>query len=286
MRKITIVLFTMFLSSAYAEGILMAWSPQDLSGMTQERFDSAKLWSMEEILTKNLDVNTWPEVYLLLIASMKFKDDTKFLAELAKQISNGSETKLGLTSRLIIWERISTDDIIFEGKGMQVDDDLYKVGGRANFILRNLTKKNYGLVSIKSSEKYLKNLMQRWKKQSKGDQVEQYINPYEGIEKALDETHSLVALQALIHSLKPSDDKNKIISSCLKTLYKLDELPKDKTNPAIYCNPDTYTLTYLAKLIGETNTDESRDYNWWTAWWNNHKDNLKWNSVRSIFETS
>ncbi len=34
----------------------------------------------------------------------------------------------------------------FEGKGYQVSDDLFTVAVRASCMLRNLTKKNYGVV--------------------------------------------------------------------------------------------------------------------------------------------
>jgi hypothetical protein len=49
-------------------------------------------------------------------------------------------------SRLIIWERISRGEILFEGQGVQIEDDLFQVAGRANWILRNLYAKNFGHV--------------------------------------------------------------------------------------------------------------------------------------------
>jgi hypothetical protein len=284
MKKALPLILMLFVLDVQAEGILISWSPQDLNGMTEERFDNSKKWTKEGILAKNLTVDNWPETYLLLVASMQYKDDKSFLSELVKQISNNNETSLDLTSRLIIWERITKGDILFEGKGMQIDDDLFKISGRANFILRNLTANNYGLISVKNSQIDSDVLQQKWTSYLKGEKVEQYKNPYDGLEKGLDETHSLNAMEALIHSLIPSTAKDAIINKCLKNIYGLSELPKDKENPAILCNPDKYTLRYLDKLIGDEETDQTRDYNWWQKWWNQNKDNLKWNSVRSIFE--
>jgi hypothetical protein len=283
MKKLILIILILFSFNARAEGTLISWGPKDLVGMTQERFEDAKKWSKKDILAKNLNVNDWPETYLLLVASMQYKDDKSFINELIAQISNNKETKLHFTTRLIIWGRITTGDILFEGKGIQIDDDLFKVSGRANFILRNITTNNYGIIFVKNTQSDSDILQNKWLSYSKGEKLEQYKNPFDGLEKGLNETHSLEAFEALVYSLKPSNQKDELTKNCLKTIYKLDEMPKDKGNSANFCNPDNYTFTYLSKLIGEK-TDETKDYIWWTNWWKENKDKLKWNAVRSIFE--
>src|SRR5690606_30244394 len=100
--------------------------------------------------------------------------DTSYLKSLTNQLTNKTETKLKGTSRLIIWDRISNGDITFEGKGLVIDNDLFTVAGRANQILQNLTSKNFGYVTISSSEKELETLKNKWKDYLGGKSVEEF----------------------------------------------------------------------------------------------------------------
>ncbi|RYG65842.1 hypothetical protein EON80_16570 [bacterium] len=161
--------------------------------------------------------NEWVDVFLLLIASQQYKTDDGFLEDISTKILDNTVTKLTNTSRLIIWERIITGDILFEGKGYQTSDDLFQVSGRANFLLRNLTGKDFGYVSMKSAKKELKLLQSNWTKFLKKEIVAEYIDPYEYSNKALKEIRSKVALQALIYSLKPSAEKEALTKKCIPT---------------------------------------------------------------------
>jgi hypothetical protein len=283
-KKIFLVMAVFLYMKANADGILFSWSPTDLTGMTKEKFDNAKKWTTKDILNKNLETISWPDTYLLLIAANQYKDDKDFIKDLIKQLGNNSEVKLQLTRRLIIWERITHGDILFEGKGMQIDDDLFKVAGRANFILRNITKHNFGLIAINSTTNDLNSLQTKWLEYVDGKKVEEYKKPFESKEKGLDEIKSLSALEALIYSLKSSIEKEALTKTCLKNIYNLDEMPKEKGSSASYCDPDTYTFSLLGILTGDKTFDEKKNYEWWLKWWEENKEKLTWNKEKGIFE--
>ncbi len=287
MKKIILLIAAFcFIYKANADGILVSWSPSNLVGMTKEKFEAAKNWSTGDILTNLKKAESWPDTYLLLVAAMQYKDDKTFIRNLIKEINDPKETKLQSTGRLIIWERITNGDILFEGKGMQISDDLFKVAGRANFLLRNLTKNNFGLVLLASPQGELDSLQSKWTAFADGKTVEQYKDPYETSEKGLEEIRSFTALEALIHSLKPSPEKEILTKSCLRKLYNLDELPKEKGSSASFCNPDTYTFSYIGILTGDKEFDEKKDHQWWTKWWNDNKSKLVWDKEKGHFRIS
>jgi hypothetical protein len=264
---------------AAADGTLMSWGPKDLSGMTHERFDAAKTWTMQQVIEKNLTVDEWPEAYLLLIAAKQHKESIVPL--LIEQLDNAHHTKLKNTSRLIIWERITSGDILFEGKGLQVSDDLFSVAGRANWMLRTLTGENFGHVKPSSSPADLNLLKKKWADWNKGKKVKEYEDPYETKATGLEEIRSREALEAIIISLKPTSEKEELTMSCLTRLYKLDKLPDDPGSPAIYCSPDTYSHLYLAGL---TTVEGKHDHEWWAKWWDENKDKLQWDKNKGRFE--
>ena len=166
MKKITILLILItFGQELYSQKLLTSWSQQDIENYTKEMYDNAQKLTTTELLTKNINDDSWSSVFLTLNASVNnYKENKDYLIELAKQITNVEETKLEGTSRLIIWDRIITGDITFEGKGLVLSNDLYKVGGRANQLLQNLTNKNFGYVNINSTKEELTELQENWLK--------------------------------------------------------------------------------------------------------------------------
>ncbi|MFB9079410.1 hypothetical protein ACFFLS_05945 [Flavobacterium procerum] len=247
-------------------------------------YDEAQKLTSAELLTKNLDDKSWSAVFLTLNASLNnYAKDKDYLNSLANQLTNKTETKLEGTSRLIIWDRIINKDIIFEGKGLVMDNDLFTVSGRANQILQNLTKKNFGYVTINSTEKELKNLKNNWLNYLSNKNVEEF-KPFEYTNSKIPEISSLNAVNALIISLQANPTKEAITKKCLKNVYKLDEMPKDKGSSASYCNPDTYTFAYLAMLFGDEKTDDSKNANWWLNFWNENHKKLVWNSEKGIYQ--
>jgi len=276
-----ILLFICILSqSVYADGILLSWSSRDVSGVTEQSFNAAKQLNAEQIQKKNLEVTTWADAFLLMVAANQHKDDKILLKGLVSQVINKTKVDLKFTNRLIIWERITTGEIQFEGKGYQISDDLFTVAGRANWILRNLTKKNFGFVKPNTSESDLNNLQQKWIRFLGGEQVQEYENPYPTSEKGLEEIRSPEALEALILSLAPTNEKERLTKDCLTRLYHLDKLPDDPSSPAALCSPDKYTLGYLGVL---TSVKDKHDYAWWKNWWDKNKNQLAWSREKGTF---
>jgi hypothetical protein len=246
-------------------------------------YDEAQKLPASGLLTKNINDKSWSAVFLTLNASINnFSKDSIYLKELAIQVANNSETKLEGTSRLIIWDRVINGDIIFEGKGLVFDNDLFKVGGRANQILQSLTKKNFGFVTINSTSKELEILKSKWLNFLTNTAIEEYKS-IEYKNSKIPEISSLTAVHALIISLQDNSKKDLITKNCLKKVYKLDEMPKEKGSSASYCNPDTYTFSYLGMLFGDKTYDETKNAKWWLNFWDTNHDKLVWNNESGIY---
>ena len=246
-------------------------------------YEEAQKLTASELLNKNLNDKSWSAVFLTLNASINnYSKDSIYLKALANQIANNTETKLEGTSRLIIWDRIISGDIIFEGKGLVIDNDLFAVGGRANQLLQNLTGKNFGFVTIHSGIQELEELKSKWLNYLSNKSVEEY-KPIEYKKSKIPEISSLTAVQALIISLQDNSKKQQITKNCLKNIYKLDEMPKEKGTSASYCNPDTYTFSYLGMLFGEKYI-ETRDAKWWQKFWDTNLNKLIWNNEMGTYE--
>ncbi len=282
----TSLLFILFLGTfnySFSQKILASWSQQNIENYTKEMYDKAQTLTPSELLTKNINDEYWSEVFLTLNTSLNHHSkDTEYLKSLANQITNKKETKLKGTSRLIIWDRIITGDILFEGKGLVINNDLFTVAGRANQLLQNSTNKNFGLVTINSTSSDLEVLKNKWLDFLSNKNVEEN-KTIEYKNAKIPEISSINALHALIISLQENAQKDDITKNCLKKIYKLDSMPDDKSSPANFCNPDTYTYTYLSMLIGEKR-DETKTAKWWLSFWNDNQTKLTWNSEKGIYE--
>lgn len=282
-RIIIFVLGLIVVNPSFSQQLLMSWSQRNISNYTKEMYDHAQKLSPTELLEKNLNDKYWSEVFLTLNASINnYSKDTSYLKGLAQQITNNSETKLEGTSRLIIWDRITSGEILFEGKGIVFENDLFKVCGRANQILQNVTNKSFGIVSINTSEEELEDLKSKWLKLFDNEEVAEY-QPEEYLNAQIPEISNLSAVQALISSLKSTPAKEEIITSCLKNLYDLDKMPEESDSPARFCDPDTYTLSYLGILFGDEKTSNSKDAEWWLEFWEQNNNSLVWNKEGGIF---
>jgi hypothetical protein len=276
-----VISVSLFAQQARADGILLSWSGRDVQGVTEQSFKDAKQFSVEQILQKNLDVRSWADAYLLMVAAAPRNEDKGLLTVLTSQLTNQNKATLQGARKLIIWERITTGEILFEGKGYQVSDDLFTVAGRANWMLRNLTKKNFGYVKPNTSTDELTKLQQKWTRFFSGELVEEDRNPYETTVKGLEEIRSREALEAMIVALKPNEAKDQLTKDCLQRLYKTDKLPSDPSSPASLCSPDTLTHGYLARI---TDVKERRDYDWWKSWWEKNQTKLEWKREPGRFE--
>lgn len=284
MYKTLTLLVILCFQFSFSQKRLVSWSQQNIENYTQEMFDAAQKLTPAELLDKNINDEYWSEVFLTLNASVNnYANEIEYKTELAKQITNTKETKLKGTSRLIIWERIVTGDILFEGKGLVMDNDLFTVAGRANQILQNLTGKDFGPVTINMTNGELEKLKIKWLDYLSGKPVEEYKHTDTSKGK-IPEICSLKATHALIIALQDSTEKDLLTKKCLKNIYKLDEMPTDKNSPANYCNPDTYTFGYLGMLFGDDKKDDTKNGKWWLKFWNDNNQKLIWNTEKGIYE--
>lgn len=286
MKKIILLFIVLCFYNTNAQKLLTSWSQQNIENYTKEMYDEAQKLNPSELLEKNLNAKSWSEVFLTLNASINnYSTNKDYLKSLTNQLVDNRITKLQGTSRLIIWDRIISGDITFEGKGLVIENDLFKVAGRANQILQNLTKKNFGYVTINSTEKNLKEIQSSWLKYLDDQPIEEF-KPIEFKNSKIPEVSSLKAIEALIISLQSNPLKDEITKRCLKNVYKLDEMPTDKSSSAVYCNPDTYTYAYLAMLFGDEKKDDTKDAIWWLNYWKTNKTKLSWSDDKGIYVLS
>ncbi|AYN00087.1 hypothetical protein [Chryseobacterium sp. 3008163] len=206
-RKTLYILLLLSFNLSFSQRLLTSWSQQNIENYTKEMYDEAQKLSSSQLLEKNLHDEYWSEVFLTLNASANHHlSNTEYQKSIALQLTNNSETKLKGTSRLIIWDRISNGDIIFEGKGLEFQNDLFTVAGRANQILQSLTKKNFGFVTIDSSKKELEELKSKWQDYLNNKPVEEF-KPIKLENSKIPEISSLPAVKALIISLQPNAQK-------------------------------------------------------------------------------
>jgi len=285
MKKTLFFILSALISfNAFSQKLLLSWSQRNIENYTEEMYDDAQRLTSSELLQKNIDDESWSGVFLTQNASINnYSNDTAYWRGLADQLTNRKETKLTGTSRLIIWDRIITGDIIFEGKGLLYENDLFTVAGRANQILQDLSKKNFGYVTINSTENDLQELKNKWVSFLSNNIVEEY-QPIEYPNAEIHEICSLSAVHAFIVSLQDNPAKDRITKNCLKNVYNLDKMPKDKGSSAIYCDPDTYTFINLAMLFGDKKIDKKKDAAWWLKFWNENHNNLHWNDELGFYE--
>lgn len=283
MKKLLLIyfIFSYFLSNA--QKVLVSWGQQTIEELTEEKFNDAQKLTAEQLLEKNRNDKTWCDVFLTLNSSVNNQSkNSDYLKALTEQLTNKKVTALEGTSKLIIWDRIINGDIIFEGKGLVVENDLFTVAGRANQLLQNLTKKNFGYVTINSTNEDLTTIKSNWIKFLSNQPVEEYHST-EFKNSKIPEASSLKAIEAVIVSIQNNPKKDQLTKKCLQKVYKLNEMPKEK-GPALYCSPDTHSYAYLSMLFGDQNLDETKNATWWKKFWNENHAKLTWNSDKGTYE--
>lgn len=284
MNKIfALFLLICFCEFSYSQNILASWSQQNIENYTKEKYDEVQSLSSSDLATKNINDKSWSDVFLTLNASLNnYSKNKDYLDTILSQITDQTVTKLEGTSRLIIWERIISKDITFEGKGLIISNDLFTVAGRANQILQNLTNKNFGYVGMNSEGKELVKLQSRWLSYFENQKVDE-VQVVQYVGAKIPEICSLKAIHAMIVSLQDNSVKNEIMQNCLISVYDLEEMPNNESSSARFCNPDTYTNAYLGMLFGEEKFDSSKDAYWWLSFWDKNREQMVWNSEMGIY---
>lgn len=282
MRQTIIMLLFLISNSVIAQSRLISWGMNDVKNLTEDVFNEARNINPTLWVDKSKNATTWLEVFLSINNVIEHKSDKELMLSFAKQITDTTTTQLKDTSRLIIWDRIISKEIVFEGKGIVIENDLFTVAGRANQILQSALGKNYGYISIDTDFKTLQQLQQKWIKTIEGEDIDQWEKPKISNDNVIEEISNLKAFEAIIISIQPSAKKDVITATCLKNIYDLDEMPENPGSAA-YCNPDSYSLGYLRILTGEKTIDPNKDYKYWEEFWNKNKEILIWDDTKGYF---
>ncbi len=278
-----LVLLVSCVSRAHADGILISWSPNQIEGMTEARWDQAKDIDAAASLEGLRTARDWATVYEINVAAGRHATDKAWLNMIAGEITNPAETKLEGTSRLIARERIRSGDVLFEGEGMQVDDDRFRVAGRANWILRTRLKKNFGTVGLATTRQELDALRGKWQAYLAGKPVQEEPNPYPSNTKDLSELRSPAAIEGLIWSLHPNPAKDRATKACLGKLYGVDTMPTALDASERLCDPDTFAHQFLGII---TDVPDPHPQAWWEEWWKQRGHSLRWDPKKARFAST
>jgi hypothetical protein len=84
------------------------------------------------------------------------------IPKLIDLIENNKEVGLINTADLIIWERMQNGDLESYGHGFIVNDDLFKVSGRANYLLKEITGEDFGIIGMNTTQTELEEIQDEW----------------------------------------------------------------------------------------------------------------------------
>jgi hypothetical protein len=94
-------------------------------------------------------------------------DSARLFSMMPELISNLTDTTyVGLTDAndVTIWCRIKTGQLVQNSANYQIDDDIFKVCGRANWILKRLTKNEFGIIRCDTKYEDIKVIQLMWMK--------------------------------------------------------------------------------------------------------------------------
>lgn len=92
-------------------------------------------------------------------------DSTRFCAIIPELINDLTDTTyIGLTNAndVNIWCRVKVGDLKRNSLNYQIDDDIFKVCGRASWILKRLTKNEFGIIRCETKEEDIKAIQKQW----------------------------------------------------------------------------------------------------------------------------
>ena len=80
--------------------------------MSQARFEAAKGRSPAETLALLDNAWTWPETYEVVLGAKQHTGDAAFMGQLVERLADTRVTEVGLTHKLVLWERIATGQVL------------------------------------------------------------------------------------------------------------------------------------------------------------------------------
>jgi hypothetical protein len=95
----------------------------------------------------------------------------EFIPFLIDRITNTTLIGLNQADDILIWERLTEKQKAWIGYAYIINDDLYQIAGRANFLLKKISGENFGDIRIKNNPEKLLELKEKWKKWYKSVQT-------------------------------------------------------------------------------------------------------------------
>ena len=89
------------------------------------------------------------------------------IPDLIRLLADGREVRLrNMGPDFHIWPRVETGEQASQGHGYVVDDDLFRVAGRASWLLKEITGEDFGRVGVNPTPAELRELAARWERWS------------------------------------------------------------------------------------------------------------------------
>lgn len=86
----------------------------------------------------------------------------ELIPELIKALTDESFVGLTNAGDVTIWARVKTGELKQNSLNYQIDDDIFRVCGRANWILKRLSKNEFGNIRIDTKTKDLVEIQTKW----------------------------------------------------------------------------------------------------------------------------
>ncbi|MCB9034754.1 MAG: hypothetical protein H6553_13015 [Chitinophagales bacterium] len=89
---------------------------------------------------------------------------TKFIPELILMLTDTTYIGLENAGGITIWSRMKDNKEVLKQNPLnyQIDDDIFTIAGRASWILKRLTKNEFGIVKPNMEHKELVNIQKQW----------------------------------------------------------------------------------------------------------------------------
>lgn len=135
-------------------------------GMRQEPvMDSIKNYTYQDI--QKFIYQTKDYEYLFRVPFWTALDSINYSQLIPELISKLTDTTyVGLTNAndVTIWSRVKSGDLKPNPLNYQIDDDVFTVAGRASWLLKRLSKNEFGIIKPSQSEKELIAIQKLWQK--------------------------------------------------------------------------------------------------------------------------
>lgn len=123
-----------------------------------------RLLTAAEVLNIIDRQNNFDQIFPVQYWSVMDSNYVKIIPQLIDRITNTTVIGLENADDILIWERMTDKQKSWLSYAYIINDDLYQIAGRANFLLKKISGENYGDVRIKSSPEKLKDIQSKWQK--------------------------------------------------------------------------------------------------------------------------